>query len=128
MNVNQTILHERKVEAEKDHQQYPQYQGHWDGWGLVQVTKKIKTKMGVAFEKGDIVLCNFAVRFGLKLEAYTTAYSFRNRCNTSIPLQATKGLVAPDFAHERIQLEQKWATDTNRMTHDATKVRLGRES
>jgi hypothetical protein len=36
--------------------QYPQYQGHWDNHQLCIVTKTIKTKMGVAFKKGDLAL------------------------------------------------------------------------
>ena len=52
----ETLTSTIRAEAEAKHAQYPQYAGHWDGWGLVQVTRRVKTKMGEAFKKGEIAL------------------------------------------------------------------------
>ena len=74
-------------QANRDHAQYPQYRGHWDGpeWILVRFKKAIKTKMGLAFERGDVTVAR-ADRGGDS--KYITAYSFRNRIDTSVPLKA----------------------------------------
>jgi hypothetical protein len=42
--------------VEASHAASPQYKGHWDDYVLVVVRKKITTKMGLAFEKGDVTL------------------------------------------------------------------------
>ncbi len=83
--------------AETDMAGYPQYKGHWDKWVIGTVTKRLKTKLGVAFEAGDEVLVNPEVRsekvaprgkslpyaeWPLKL--FRVCYSFRNRCDTQI--------------------------------------------
>jgi hypothetical protein len=52
----ETLTSRFRAEAEAKHAQYPQYKGHWDGWGLVQVTRRVKTKCGEAFKKGEIAL------------------------------------------------------------------------
>ncbi|HLD98182.1 MAG TPA: hypothetical protein VI815_02570 [Candidatus Nanoarchaeia archaeon] len=37
---------------------YPQYKGHFDNYVLIQVKKRIKTKMGNILPKGSITICN----------------------------------------------------------------------
>lgn len=59
---------------------YPQYQGYWDGWVLVRVKKTIRTKMGVAFEKGDLTLMDPEI----ECDEFVTCYSIRNDINTLI--------------------------------------------
>jgi hypothetical protein len=44
------------AEADTAHLQYPQYREHWDGWRVAEVTRRFRTKLGVAFEPGDLVL------------------------------------------------------------------------
>lgn len=66
-----------------EHQEYPQYNGHWDeanGWVLVLVTRKVETKMGVAFEPGDVTL---GKRAGFLGDGWTV-YSIRNGCDTRL--------------------------------------------
>lgn len=45
-------------EANATHAAFPQYAGRWDGpeWKLYIVRKKIQTKMGTAFLRGEVVL------------------------------------------------------------------------
>lgn len=81
MNNTADSLRIRKAQAEADMAQWPQYKGHFDRYRLVRVTRKVKTKLGVAFEKGDIAIaleaahpCDYAV----------TVYSFRNKCDTGL--------------------------------------------
>jgi hypothetical protein len=80
--------------ADAKHQQWPQYVGHWNGPGWVpyRVTRRIETKLGVAFEPGDVTLgCRFRTR--LWSSSTVTLYSLRNGCNTTI--DATMGGAVP---------------------------------
>jgi hypothetical protein len=45
-------------QAEAAHARYPQYAGHWSGeeWKLVKVNRRIVSKLGVAFEVGDVTI------------------------------------------------------------------------
>lgn len=67
-------------QAEAAHAQYPQYRGHWDGdeWVLVQFKRRVTTKLGDAFLPGDITLAR------MDDDTYPTAYSLRNRIDTSV--------------------------------------------
>jgi hypothetical protein len=64
------------------HARFPQYAGHWSGdeWQVGTVGTRLRTKSGVAFEAGDLVL--------FKREGYqrveTTAYSIRNGVDTAV--------------------------------------------
>ena len=42
-----------RAAAEAAHSKYPQYKGHWDDFVPVIVTKRIVSKLGVAFEKDE---------------------------------------------------------------------------
>lgn len=74
--------------AESDHAMYPQYKGHWNGWKLCRVKKTIRTKMGVAFVKGDIALARpntETIEYGKYAgKESRTVYSCLNRCNTCL--------------------------------------------
>lgn len=64
------------------HAEYPQYDGHWDGpeWFLVKFTRRVRTKSGVAFEPGDVSIA----RSPEDGDEYPTAYSLRNKIDTSV--------------------------------------------
>lgn len=78
--------------AERAHARYPQYQGHWRGqeWQIGVIDSRVQSAMGVAFERGDVVLWHeptaedvrFAERDGLA--ACCTAYSVRFTVDTTI--------------------------------------------
>lgn len=42
--------------AVRDHRQYPQYRGHWNGWVAGVVTQEHRSKGGVQAAAGDVVL------------------------------------------------------------------------
>jgi hypothetical protein len=71
-------------QAEEAHKQYPQYEGHWRtwDWDVAKIRRKVRTKMGIAFEIGDIVLVRRQP--GLTKSLGWTAYSFRNSCDTAV--------------------------------------------
>lgn len=70
-----------RTDAEKSHEQYPQYAGHWDNHKIGRVTRTVKTKMGLAFEKGDLCLYAEDIIDG---KACRTAYSNRNGSDTIV--------------------------------------------
>jgi hypothetical protein len=84
--------------AEQAHATYPQYAGHWGGWELVTVTRQIRTKLGVAFTKGEVALRQPGTATekvcpprGSSLpyeqwpeREFVTLYSVRNRCDTLV--------------------------------------------
>ena len=68
--------------------QWPQYKGHFDNVSVCRVTRRIKTKMGVAFEAQDEALV-------FPPDADTTpgfsrVWSFRNQIATSVPSNAVE--------------------------------------
>lgn len=75
------LVKEYRYLAEAAHAQYPQYQGHWSGpeWVLVQVVRKVRTKLGVAFEKWDLAI---AKRDTLEGKSVWSVYSTKNRVDT----------------------------------------------
>ena len=58
MNTRYAKIFVKKVaEAEKQVAQYPQYKGHFDiGWQLAVIKNDVRTKMGLAFEKGEVII------------------------------------------------------------------------
>lgn len=44
--ISKAIAHERHIK-------YPQYKGHWSGWVLVRIKRRVVTKAGEAFAAGD---------------------------------------------------------------------------
>ena len=77
-------------QAENDLSHYPQYSGHWNGWVLAKVTRDVKTKLGMAFRRGDLVLVEpdmsrYERASDVALtQGFRTCYSHRNRVNTSV--------------------------------------------
>lgn len=71
--------------ADAKHLGYPQYRGHWDGagWTLYRITRRIETKLGVAFEAGDVTI-GYRYTTRLTTARTITLYSLRNGCETSI--------------------------------------------
>jgi hypothetical protein len=72
--------------AAEAHRIYPQYAGYWDGWTLARIRTRVVTKMGVAFEAGDVVLAkpNPFVGWAFPIGEEAAAYSVRNGINTAI--------------------------------------------
>jgi len=66
--------------ADASHAQFPQYAGHWGGpeWEVVRVRSQIETKLGIAFEAGDVTIAKRLFLGGW------VAYSIRNTINTQL--------------------------------------------
>lgn len=82
--TNDAVLRALINQARNDKAQFPQYRTHFDGYSLVKVTRKIKTKLGTAFEAGDLAIMSNHPYHRID-PAQVTVYSFRNRTDTSIP-------------------------------------------
>jgi hypothetical protein len=70
-----------KAHAGHEHAEFPQYRGKWDNHKIGQMTRSVKTKMGVAFEKGDF--CMY-VEDTLEGKAVVSVYSIRNGAETIV--------------------------------------------
>lgn len=65
--------------------QWPQYRGHFDAYRIGRITRDVKTKLGLAFRKGDVVIWTIGERdLGNGPEVTFTAWSVRNRCDTGV--------------------------------------------
>jgi hypothetical protein len=73
-----------------EHAKYPQYAGYWNGpeWTVVRITGNVRTKMGVAFAKGELTI---ARRDDIYPDSWM-AYSVRNRINTLVPARRVEAL------------------------------------
>lgn len=72
---------------------YPQYQGHFDQYILVRIKRRLKTKMGVAFEAGELAIAQASVKVADEFcfqpgKKFRTVYSLSNQVDTSIPESA----------------------------------------
>ena len=98
--VTRTVL---IAQADADLGHHPQYKGYWNDWAVGTVTRKVRTKLGVAFEKGDVVLVSPKIETnkvpvrGKSLpyaewptKSFAVCYSFRNKCNTQIDAKSVK--------------------------------------
>lgn len=88
--TNTKMTEAKRVElvavANAQNAQWPQYRGMFEGYRIGRVTRTVKTKLGLAFEKGEIVIWNCESRdIGRGPEVSFVAYSVRNRCNTGLP-------------------------------------------
>lgn len=91
--------------AEEAHARYPQYRGHWRGpeWKLVLVRRTVRTKMGVAFERGDVTVA----RPDPCHPCYVTAYSLRNAVDTMLDARDVVEMVdLQRFMAVRMRLER----------------------
>ncbi len=79
--------------AELAHEGYPQYDGYWNDpeWSLIRIKTRLETKLGVAFEPGDLTVARMEEpnRWN-DHKGFLQAYSWRNECNTSVPLSAAE--------------------------------------
>jgi hypothetical protein len=66
--------------------QYPQYRGHWNDHQVVEVKRRIRTKLGLAFTRGEWTIAKvFQGDPSLGLDGGSvSAWSFSNRCDTVI--------------------------------------------
>lgn len=82
------LKREIRDEASARHAQYPQYEGHWNGpeWRIARVSRSIRTKLGQAFESGELVLARDrdASELAQGVDG-AVAYSRSNGINTVIP-------------------------------------------
>lgn len=88
--MKEELIRQKAIEtAEHQNCLFPQYRGHWDDWHVGWIMRKIKTKFGVAFEEGDIVLVKPVITISKnarrKDKRCLTAYSWRNQLNTRVP-------------------------------------------
>lgn len=56
MLTNEAKFQVLKTAAERSVASYPQYRGHFDNYILVRIRRTVRTKFGVAFEKGDYAI------------------------------------------------------------------------
>jgi hypothetical protein len=82
-----TILESLKAEASEQMALFPQYQGHFDNYELVEITQDVRTKMGLAFVKGEIAIAGPRTD-RIFPSYYRTVWSMRNKVDTSIPMSA----------------------------------------
>jgi hypothetical protein len=61
--------------------QYPQYAGHFNKYVLCRVKRDVKTKMGLAFSKGEVAICKPQDWSGSSV----VVWSMRNAIDTHIP-------------------------------------------
>jgi len=84
----QSTLEMLKLTAAAQVEQFPQYAGHFANYRLALIKRNIRTKMGLAFVRGEYVIAvesPAVVRDGVvELDARITAWSQRNRCDTSV--------------------------------------------
>lgn len=69
-------------QANEQNAEWPQYKGHWDGWEVGVIRAEVRTKMGLAFARFDEVL--YQPQPADPTLEFVTAYSWRNKCDTSI--------------------------------------------
>jgi hypothetical protein len=88
------------AQANADHAQYPQYQGHWDdSWGLGRVRKRIRMKAGDV-EAGTLVLISPKPIHYPECGPYTKIafrfhYVAENKLDTSLRVADVEVLLAP---------------------------------
>jgi hypothetical protein len=80
------------AEIQKELGQYPQYAGYGEDMALGFITKQVKTKRGIAFKRGDVVLYKKdGDPENLGLDEFV-AYSVRNGIGTLIDPDAIEPL------------------------------------
>lgn len=72
--------------AQRDHVQWPQYVGHWTGdeWKLGWVTRTVRTKGGVRFKAGDIVIYRDRDPEDPYVPECATVYSVRGQIDCAV--------------------------------------------
>lgn len=66
--------------------QYPQYGGHFTSYRLVRIKRDVKTKMGLAFTRGEYAIATEQdlTPNRVRCEKFVTVWSRRNEVDTSI--------------------------------------------
>ena len=79
-------LESLKVIAAKQVAQYPQYRGRFASYRLVRVKSDVKTKMGLAFARGEyaIAIDQDPEPNRVRCEKFITVWSKRNQIDTSV--------------------------------------------
>ena len=75
--------------------QYPQYRNHFASYRLVRVKSEVKTKMGLAFAKGEFAIATEETDElpGLPSSGkFVTVWSRRNQIDTSVRVTAVEWL------------------------------------
>lgn len=75
--------------ADEAHAAFGQYEGYWSGeeWQLGMITRATRTRLGLAFDAGDVVLYKLTTAQEMVQGsdgAFVTAYSMRNGVNTRV--------------------------------------------
>lgn len=80
-----------KIRAAAQVAQYPQYAGHFAGYRLARVKRDVRTKMGLAFKRGEFVIAverDASHPHGSTLTSeFATAWSMSNAIDTSIRMR-----------------------------------------
>ena len=87
--INPNKVDKLKKQADEALKMYPQYKGHFDKYVLVIVTRQVHTKMGLAFDKGEICIASAVENH----EGFRTVYSVKNNCDTSIDSKFVVNLI-----------------------------------
>jgi hypothetical protein len=97
-----------REKAEDQVAQYPQYKGYFDDWIPVLITKETKTKLGIAFESCEFTLAKPEVRHILgsnnKIKMFMTAWSYSNRCATSVPFEHVRTNHPVTLTHVKVYM------------------------
>lgn len=87
-NVFAAVFADRKATAAADLGRFPQYDGSHTGpeWTLFRAKREIKTKLGVAAIRGELVLGKIETRDmgGTTAEPMVCFYSVANKCDTLV--------------------------------------------
>jgi len=81
-------LKELRARAQAQNAQYPQYESVFDDHVLYIVTSDVSTKLGQAFSKDELAICDPEAKILPHFSGANfcfTVYSFRNRVNTGVP-------------------------------------------
>ena len=64
----------------------PQYRGHFASYRLVRVKSEVKTKLGLAFARGEYAIANDRdpEPTRVRCEKFVTVWSKRNQADTSV--------------------------------------------
>lgn len=89
MNINEMTRRMLIDQANKDMAKWPQYKDRFNDYVLYRMKRSLKTKMGLAFEKGELAIGRVETTdFGG--ETAVTLYSVRNRIDTTFPARYTE--------------------------------------
>lgn len=68
------------AQANADNAAFPQYKGYFDSYILVKIKKVQRTKLGIAFDAGEVAIA----KPNLNDRGNFTVYSIKNKINTSV--------------------------------------------